>query len=688
MKKEFRHKAHPVKVDVQKVKVDKTTNYLIYGIIFALTFGLYGNTLFNGYALDDAIVITQNEFTKKGIDGIKDVLTTEGFTGFFGTKKNLVAGGRYRPLSLVTFAVEYSMFKESPGVSHFINIVLYACTGILIYLILKKLLEKFKTGKWYFSLPFVATLLYIAHPIHTEVVANIKGRDEIMSFLGSLLALHMSLKYLDSRKAKYLIYSFIWFFLGLMSKENTITFLVVIPLSVYFFTNHENRRIMLTLIPMGVATLLYLVIRQSILGTITAHIPKELMNNPFLNTTIAQKFATIVFTLWLYIKLLVFPHPLTFDYYPYHIPIIGWGDYRAFLPFILYIVLIIIAIRGFRQKDYFSYCILFYLVTLSIASNIVLPVGTFMNERFVYVSSLGFSLVIAYLFTVSLPELIRNSGTFRPVFAVLLIVVLALYSVKTIARNPVWKNDFTLFSHDVKISGNSAKSTCSAGGKLIEEAQKLKAESEKNPSLKPQNEKLYEEYLKSSIQYLHKSIKIHPTYVNALLLMGNAFYEYNKNYDSTLYYYKQILKIDPNNNLVYGNISKIFSNYDNPGYKIRAYEDINRINPNVYEVNYALGSLYGRYFNNIPAAIHYLEKAVSIKPTAEVYKDLGAAYGFAKQYEKSIKMSENALAMDPGDADVLINIGTNYRELGNMAKANEYFRRAEQINPKLRERGK
>jgi tetratricopeptide (TPR) repeat protein len=170
--------------------------------------------------------------------------------------------------------------------------------------------------------------------------------------------------------------------------------------------------------------------------------------------------------------------------------------------------------------------------------------------------------------------------------------------------------------------------------------------------------------------------------------MGNAFYEYNKNYDSTLYYYKQILKIDPNNNLVYGNISKIFSNYDNPGYKIRAYEDINRINPNVYEVNYALGSLYGRYFNNIPAAIHYLEKAVSIKPTAEVYKDLGAAYGFAKQYEKSIKMSENALAMDPGDADVLINIGTNYRELGNMAKANEYFRRAEQINPKLRERGK
>ena len=687
MKKDFRNKTHPVKADITKAKEDKTNNYLVYGIIIALTFGLYGNTLNNGYALDDAIVYTQNEFTKKGIDGIKDVLTTEGFTGFFGTKKNLVAGGRYRPLSLVTFALEYHFFKENPAISHLINIILYACTGILVYLVLKKLLSRFKDGKWYLSVPFVATLLYIAHPIHTEVVANVKGRDEIMSLLGSLLALHTTLKYLDSGKIKYLVYSFIWFFLGLMSKENTLTFLVVIPLSVYFFTGNEMRKNMSTLIPMGLATILYLAIRQSILGSITADIPKELMNNPFLYATFAQKYATIFYTLWIYIKLLIFPHPLTFDYYPYHIPIIGWGDYRAIIPFLLYIVLIYFAIRLFRKKSIISYGILLYLITLSIASNIVLPVGTFMNERFVYVSSLGFSLILAYLIIIKLPLLVKNSRLYQSIAASILVIIIGLYSVKTIARNPVWKSDFTLFTHDVKISGNSAKSTCSAGGKLIEEAQILNAESEKNTALKTKNDKIAGEYLKSSVSYLHKSIKIHPTYVNALLLMGNAFV-YTRNYDSTMYYYKKILKIDPNNNLVYGNIAKVFSNYDNPEFKIKTYEEINMINPNVYEVNYGLGSLIGRYRNNIPLAIRYLEKAASLKPTVEVYKDLGAAYGFAQMYEKSIMNSEKALALRPNDSDILINIGTNYRELGNMAKASEYFARAEQVNPKLRGSGK
>ncbi|MCX6256645.1 MAG: hypothetical protein NTW49_01885 [Bacteroidia bacterium] len=96
MKKDFKAKSHTGKADIQKEKSLKKIDYIIYGIIIAFSFVLYGNTLPDKYALDDAIVITQNEFTKKGVDGIKDILTTEGFTGFFGMKKNLVAGGRYQ----------------------------------------------------------------------------------------------------------------------------------------------------------------------------------------------------------------------------------------------------------------------------------------------------------------------------------------------------------------------------------------------------------------------------------------------------------------------------------------------------------------------------------------------------------------------------------------------------------------
>ena len=72
---------------------------------------------------------------KKGFLGIGEILGNDTFLGFFKVEKSLVAGGRYRPLSLVTFAIEYQLFGESPKVSHFINVVLYALTGMLLYLV-------------------------------------------------------------------------------------------------------------------------------------------------------------------------------------------------------------------------------------------------------------------------------------------------------------------------------------------------------------------------------------------------------------------------------------------------------------------------------------------------------------------------------------------------------------------------
>jgi len=79
-------------------------------ILFGLTILLYANSLFNRYALDDSLMIVDNKFTQKGFKGIGDILTNDSFVGFFGKQKKLVAGGRYRPLSHITFAVEKELF--------------------------------------------------------------------------------------------------------------------------------------------------------------------------------------------------------------------------------------------------------------------------------------------------------------------------------------------------------------------------------------------------------------------------------------------------------------------------------------------------------------------------------------------------------------------------------------------------
>lgn len=644
------------------------SNRIIYLIIFLFTFLLYGNTLTHEYAVDDAIVITQNQFTKKGFDGIKDIFTSEGFTGFFGVKKNLVAGGRYRPLSLVTFAVEWEFFANSPGLSHFINILLYALTGILLYIVLCRLLIRYETKHWYFSLPFLSVILFIAHPIHTEVIANIKGRDEIMTFLGAIAALYFTLRYLETNKSIHLLFSFVVFFLALLSKENAITFIAVIPLCVYFFTGYKTSKSFFALLPLIAATLIFLVIRQKVLGSFTAPVARELMNNPFIDMTFGQQYATIFYTLGIYMKLLFLPHPLTFDYYPYHIPIMNWGDIKTILPLVVYIAIGIYGLWTIKKKSIFSFSILYYLATISIVSNVLFSVGAFMNERFVYMSSLGFCLAVAYIVVSKIPMFFKSEKI--SVFAMtgFMMIVLLLYSGKTISRNAAWKDDFTLFTTDVKVSQNSAKSNCSAGGKLIEEA------------IKPVNQAKRNEYLKQAIIYLNKSVRIHPTYADALLLLGNGYYEYNKNYDSTMYAYKRILSQNPNYERVFTNVDIILNKCDNVDLKLKIWEDLYKINPNRFEVNYGLGQIFGRFKNDTKKAFPFLEKAVQLKPSnVAANKDLGVAYGMMGDFKKSAEILERTASLDPNDDQIFYNLGVTYMQLGDKVKAAENIKKAEAI---------
>src|SRR5690606_15075164 len=123
---------------------------------------------------------------------------------------------------------------------------------------------------------------------------------------------------------------------------------------------------------------------------------QDLLNNPFLDMTAAQKGATIMYTLGLYVKLLFFPYPLTHDYYPYHIPIMEWSDIRTLISAGVYALLIGLGLYGTWKKHVYGYTIAYFLATLSIVSNIVFPIGTFMNERFLFMPSLVFGIFFGY----------------------------------------------------------------------------------------------------------------------------------------------------------------------------------------------------------------------------------------------------------------------------------------------------
>ena len=152
----------------------------------------------------------------------------------------------------------------------------------MIYKTLVLLLSFSYNSEKYLYFSLVATLIYAVHPLHTEVVANIKGRDEIVSMLASIGALFFMLKGWDKQKTSYFFIAAVLIFFGLLSKENTITFLAVIPLALYFFRNVSLANAILTSTWVWPSVILFLIIRTSVLGFDTGGTPMELMNNPFI----------------------------------------------------------------------------------------------------------------------------------------------------------------------------------------------------------------------------------------------------------------------------------------------------------------------------------------------------------------------------------------------------------------------
>jgi protein O-mannosyl-transferase len=645
--------------------------------VFALACLLYANTLGNGYTQDDAIVITDNMLTKQGIKGIPGLITKDTFFGFFKTegKSRLVAGGRYRPLTPVMFAIEYQIFGEHAWIGHLMNLLLYGVTGVIIYLLLFQVLKNTHFRHRAFHIALIVALLYVAHPLHTEVVANIKGRDEIMSMLLALAAVFVLIRsmtksslpvltlqkasnptmtlsnletsYWESSRVPVLHYllSGVLFFLALTSKENAITFLAVVPLLLYYFSDAKAKQVMISLIPFVLATVVFLIIRGQIIGWDLGDPPRELLNNPFIKIegnryvdfTFGEKSATIMYTLGKYLQLLFFPHPLTHDYYPRHIRIMHWTDWQVVLSAFAYAGLMVSALLGMRKKTLVSFGILFYLITLSIVSNIVFPVGTNMSERFMFMPSLGWAIALTGLI-ISIKE-----SKWRIVGG-LLGVVLLVFCVKTIWRNTVWKNNYTLFTTDINTSGNSAKLLAATAGELITTAARMPEGTERDAQVR------------QGLTYLVKAQKIHPNYKMSYLLRGLGHY-YLHEWDQAIASYGRVMEMDPGNPEATKNLGIV-------------YRDA--------------GKFYGQEVGDLPKSIDYLAQALALLPTDyETVHSLGVAYGLSGQTAQAVEMFLRGVELMPDNATAHFNLGLAYQQTGDLENAAKHRKIAIQLDPEI-----
>ena len=643
---------------------------VVLGILF------YANTITHEYAMDDGYSIYNNEFTKQGLKGIPGICSYDYFMGAWMFQhpgltpeqimetESCVEGGRWRPLSLITFAVEVELFGLNPHVGHIMNIVYYILLTLLIFNVLFRLIPNTDGRRWYLTIPFVAALLFLAHPIHTEVIANIKGRDEILAMMGVVGSLWFILRYIDTNKGGFLVGAFFAFLLGLLSKENAITYLAVAPLVIYLFTSATGKQNFLSWIPLFLATCCFVVLRTTTIGWFGNVNIEGVMNNPFLYCTPAEKYATIFFTLGKYIQLLFYPHPLTWDYYPWHISITDWSNVWVIVIAIFYVFIGIMAIvcTVRRKNPIVAASIWLYLIPLSIVSNIFFPIGAFMGDRFVFMSSLGFCLFMAWL----VAEVIYRWATFNmTTVIVLLVLILGGYGYKTISRNMVWKNNFTLLTHDINISQNSAKGHHDVG--CVYYMETIDNEDIKNDFEKKLN------YYKLSISHLQQAYKINNDYTSALTYLNGAWNTYARIVIDTIAHAPNTIY---NDNPAVDKFISILRNGPidaSPTLVLEYASTLNKKGLRPEEKDYIIGFIYGCYFNDYNKAISLMRKAEAAGyNNMNCTSDIATTYFILHDYQTALQMFHNIHERLPKDMVAISKIAQIYEILGDYESSIQY----------------
>ena len=646
-------KAQPVIEKNKKYNI----NWMIL-VIIGFCFALYGNSIPNHYSMDDDLVVPPSKKSELGLKTIPHI-----WTSFYSEGKLKY---EYRPVVKTTFAIEHQFFVDNPHVSHFFNILFFTLICLLLFKLLKKIFKNFNP---FFI--FIIIIIFIAHPIHTEVVCSLKNRDELLSFLGCLLSLHFMIKYIDTNRFKYVIFSFFIYLFAYWSKSSAFVWLVILPLTLYFYSEVKSKKLLMIF---GVILLAVLIAR------VGPHLflPKPsrevfFFENPlFFQKNILLKIGTGMMSLWFYLKILVFPHPLLYYYGYNEIPIVKISNIGAIIILLFHIGIFSYAIYKIKEKHILSFAILFYLICISMFSNIVKPAMGIVAERYVFSASLGFCIVLAYLifkllkvdFKAIIPE-----ASVKKVLLFMLILLIP-YSAKTITRNRDWDTYLSLYRHDIKDLDNSAKAYMLLATQMNMELTKslmkgvvpnnmnattdtiinyYKRSLEICPDLYSSYNNIGSEYFtilkdyEKAVPYFLKALEMKPDYLEANYNLAYSYEMLGKYREAEKYYCKSI-KLKSDQLQAYNNLANLcYFKFNNLDSAILLNNQIMKINPDVNQPLINIGNYYLHNKDTI-TALNYLEKAIAKTP--DNYKLCAFLSDYYKKKDKAKSAKYQQLGID------------------------------------------
>ncbi|MFH1957407.1 MAG: tetratricopeptide repeat protein [bacterium] len=636
-------------------------NWFAIGLIVLVSIGIYHNSLNAPFVFDDIPKIVENPDIKQ-LSNIKTKLIYP-----YSKYKTFTRNDPSRPLTYLTFTLNYHFGKLNTFGYHLFNLLLHIFNSILIFFLTKKIIL-YTYKKDFVLFAAVVSLFFAVHPINTNVVSYIFARSGGLATFFYFLALLVFIKTFEKNRNLY-AFSLLFFILSLLSKPIAVTFPVIVLVFDYIFLSDFKKSKVIEKIyyhiPFWILLAGYLLFRYFYLGGIGDIEVKYTW--PIYSYFITQPYVVLK-----YLKLLLIPVGVCIDRGAMS-PSGTIFDPKILISILLITGIFLLVWRISRKKTDISKIILFFtawfFITLSPTSSIF-PTTILMDDKRLYLSGFGFYFMVVFIYflifkikpfvsqRMPLKYSLFSTGAKWGLFC-LLAIHISLLGIITFRRNNLYQNPILLWQDVISKYPDNYKAHCNIGflyyiGKEYDKAlQKYQKVIELNPNHPEVHYNLGNLYsdkrdYNKALQEYQKAIELNPRYTEAHYNLGNLYYgkEY---YNGAFQEYQKAIEINPKYAEAHYNLGNLYYDKRNYSKAIQEYQKAIELNPKYMEAHNNLGILYSMQ-GDYNKAVQEYQKTIEINPKyAEAHYNLGSLYHIYKDYKRALQELETALKLNPND---------------------------------------
>ena len=448
-----------IETDINSSHLKQYQREKLFFFVFCLVlvFLIYGRTLGGDFVFDDRYVAESSHIFL--LNNLPQIITSP----YWSTESGL-----YRPVTVISYAFNYSLFGAEPWSFHFLNLIFYAWSCYLIFLLVEQFFKKR-------MLAMLSAVLFLVLTIHSEAVANIIGRAEILALFFSLL-FFLEIARPKTRPAL----AGLWLILALGSKEIGSA---ALPLGLMLITfkdkDSENIKTeyksFFTSVLMG---LIYFGARLQVLGfSYFKNLETSLVENPLKFAPLLPRIATAFKILAMYVQKSIWPFGLCSDYSYNQIPVLkNFWHVGVLLGLAIFILFCGAIIFFWKRQPILAWAAAVFVLGFLIIGNIFFPTGTIAGERLVYYPSLGLVIFLAYL--LGLTEKIKPRLISKIILLTAGMGLIGFYGWQSYQRSLDWLTEKKLFASAAKCAPNSVLSRSNLGAAYYQAGDILNAKKE------------------------------------------------------------------------------------------------------------------------------------------------------------------------------------------------------------------